>query len=90
MLRPLQFHTDPSLCNSGLTTAGAVDMDIYGAFQLCSLGLVAGTLAVRISKTYYATPGRNTIFIWVTLILAGRSLPIFNHPFSCNRSDKGT
>ncbi|KAH6669193.1 hypothetical protein F5X68DRAFT_216378 [Plectosphaerella plurivora] len=50
---------------------GAVDMDIYGAFQLCSLGLVAGTLAVRISKTYYGTPGRNTIFIWVTLILAG-------------------
>ncbi|PQE32241.1 transferase family III protein [Rutstroemia sp. NJR-2017a WRK4] len=50
---------------------GAVDMDIFGAFQLCSIGILAAPVTVKLSKTYFETPGRNTIFLWTGLILAG-------------------
>jgi hypothetical protein len=51
---------------------GAVDMDVYGAFQLCSIGILTGPTMVRLSTTYRDhTPGRNTIFLWTGLILAG-------------------
>ncbi|KAF2248321.1 hypothetical protein BU26DRAFT_331408 [Trematosphaeria pertusa] len=50
---------------------GAVDMDIYGAFQLCSIGILAAPLTVRLSRTYFYDPGRNIIFLWTLLILAG-------------------
>lgn len=50
---------------------GAVDMDVYGAFQLCSLGILAGPVTVRLSKTYFNAPGRNIIFLWTGLVLAG-------------------
>ncbi|KAI9685485.1 MAG: hypothetical protein M1820_010782 [Bogoriella megaspora] len=50
---------------------GAVDMDVFGAFQLCSIGILAGPVTVRLSRTYFNDPGRNTIFIWTTLVLAG-------------------
>ncbi|OJD40342.1 uncharacterized protein BKCO1_1000515 [Diplodia corticola] len=50
---------------------GAIDMDIYGALQLCSIGLLAAQVTVRNSRTYFNTPGRNTIFLWTGLILAG-------------------
>lgn len=46
-------------------------MDIYGAFQLCAIGVLAGPVTVRLSKTYFNTPGRNMIFIWTITILAG-------------------
>jgi hypothetical protein len=46
-------------------------MDIYGAFQLCSIGILAAPVTVNKSKTYFNDPGRNTIFAWTTLILAG-------------------
>jgi hypothetical protein len=46
-------------------------MDIYGAFQLCSIGILAGPVTVRLSRTYFNDPGRNTIFLWAGLILAG-------------------
>lgn len=49
----------------------AVDMDIYGAFQLCALGILAAPLTARISRTYFNNPGRNLIFLWFGLILAG-------------------
>jgi hypothetical protein len=51
---------------------GAVDMDVYGAFQLCAIGILAAPLTVRLSKTYFYDPGRNTIFLWTGLILAGK------------------
>jgi hypothetical protein len=51
---------------------GAVDMDVYGAFQLCSLGILAGPVTVRLSKTYFDAPGRNIIFLWTGIILAGK------------------
>ena len=46
-------------------------MDIYGAFQLCALGILAAPLTARISGTYFNNPGRNLIFLWFGLILGG-------------------
>ncbi|KAI1116514.1 hypothetical protein F5Y14DRAFT_439926 [Nemania sp. NC0429] len=51
--------------------APAVDMDIYGAFQLCSIGILAAPITVYNSKTYFNDPGRNIIFLWTGLLLAG-------------------
>jgi hypothetical protein len=53
------------------TFLGAVDMDIYGAFQFCSIAILAAPLTVRLSRTYFYDPGRNIIFLWTILILAG-------------------
>ena len=50
---------------------GAVDMDIYGAFQLCAIGVLAGPVTVKLSHTYFNAPGRNLIFLWTGIILAG-------------------
>lgn len=47
-------------------------MDIYGAFQLCSLGILAAPVTARHSRTYFLDPGRNIIFLWTGLILAGK------------------
>lgn len=46
-------------------------MDVYGAFQLCSIAILAGPVTVRLSRTYFDAPGRNTIFLWAGLLLAG-------------------
>lgn len=46
-------------------------MDVYGAFQLCAIGVLAGPVTVKLSQTYFNTPGRNLIFLWTTMILAG-------------------
>lgn len=46
-------------------------MDIYGAFQLCAIGVLAGPVTVRLSRTYFNTPGRNLIFLWTGMILSG-------------------
>lgn len=50
---------------------GAVDMDIFGAFQFCAIGILAAPLTVRLSRTYFYDPGRNIIFLWTILILMG-------------------
>ncbi|KAK4228708.1 hypothetical protein QBC38DRAFT_148830 [Podospora fimiseda] len=50
---------------------GAIDMDIYGAFQFCSIGILTAPATVRLSTTYFNDPGRNTIFAWATLLLMG-------------------
>ncbi|KAI0436470.1 hypothetical protein F4803DRAFT_572369 [Xylaria telfairii] len=52
-------------------TDAAVDMDIYGAFQICSVGILAAPITVYNSKTYFNDPGRNIIFLWTGLLLAG-------------------
>ncbi|KAJ4524758.1 hypothetical protein HRR83_000385 [Exophiala dermatitidis] len=49
----------------------AVDMDVFGAFQLCSIGILAAPVTVRLSRTYFNDTGRNLIFLWTGLILAG-------------------
>lgn len=51
---------------------GAVDLDIYGAFQMCSLGMLAVPISLKMSKTYFNNPARNTIFAWSILVLAGK------------------
>ncbi|KAJ5806883.1 hypothetical protein N7474_010475 [Penicillium riverlandense] len=50
---------------------GAVDMDVYGAFQLCAIGILTAPVTVRLSKTYFNNPGRDIIFLWTGLLLAG-------------------
>ncbi|KAJ5098296.1 hypothetical protein N7532_005297 [Penicillium argentinense] len=56
---------------AALHREGAVDMDVYGAFQLCSIGILTAPATVRLSKTYFNNPGRDIIFLWTGLILAG-------------------
>lgn len=51
--------------------AEAVDMDVYGAFQLCSIAILVAPMTVKISETYNKTRGSNTIFLWAGLILSG-------------------
>ena len=51
---------------------GAVDMDVFGAFQLCSIGILAAPVTVRLSTTYFFDPARNIIFVWTGLILSGK------------------
>jgi hypothetical protein len=46
-------------------------MDVYGAFQMCSLGMLAVPITLKLSKTYFYDPARNTIFFWSALNLAG-------------------
>lgn len=60
-----------------LCSSAAVDMDVFGAFQLCSIGILTAPVTVRLSKTYFNEPGRNIIFLWTGLILAGK------FPFRC-------
>jgi hypothetical protein len=56
---------------SQLTPPGAADMDVYGAFQLCAIGILAAPVTVKVSGTYFNDPGRNAIFVWTILLLAG-------------------
>lgn len=68
-------------------------MDIYGAFQLCALGILAAPLTARISGTYFNNPGRNLIFLWFGLILGGLlSLTVEflrTKTHKCSRTDSG-
>lgn len=77
----VRFNTQPPHHNCAniakhetnqLIDIGAVDLDIYGAFQFCAIGILAAPVTVRLSKTYFYDPGRNTIFLWAALILAGK------------------
>lgn len=54
----------------------AADMDIYGALQFCSIGILAVPLTVKKSETYFHEKGRNTVFVWTSLLLAGKKLHI--------------
>ena len=74
-------------------SVAAVDMDVYGAFQFCAVGALAAPVTVKTSRTYFYDPGRNIIFVWSTLILAGllslivEFLRIDTHP--CRYDDLG-
>jgi len=50
---------------------GGVDLDVYGALQFCAVGALTAPVTVRFSKTYFNTPGRNVIFLWTLIVLAG-------------------
>ncbi|KAF1831297.1 hypothetical protein BDW02DRAFT_582165 [Decorospora gaudefroyi] len=52
-------------------TNGVVDLDIFGVFQFCAIGILAAPLTVRLSRSYFYAPGRNIIFLWTILILMG-------------------
>jgi hypothetical protein len=46
-------------------------MDIFGSFEMLALGMLAAPITLKVSKTYFNDPARNTIFLWSALILAG-------------------
>ncbi|KAJ5515058.1 hypothetical protein N7463_004610 [Penicillium fimorum] len=50
---------------------GAVDLDIYGMFQLCAIGVLTGPVIFRLSEDFWSTPGRGVIFLWTVTLLAG-------------------
>lgn len=52
-------------------------MDVYGAFQLCSIGVLAAPVTVRFSRTYFFDPARNLIFVWSSLLLIGKSICLY-------------
>ncbi|KFZ10532.1 hypothetical protein V502_08067 [Pseudogymnoascus sp. VKM F-4520 (FW-2644)] len=56
---------------AAVPTGHAIDMDVFGAFQLCSIGILAAPVTVKVSGTYFNDPGRNAIFAWTGLILSG-------------------
>ncbi|KFY69429.1 hypothetical protein V496_00253 [Pseudogymnoascus sp. VKM F-4515 (FW-2607)] len=56
---------------AAVPTHGGIDMDVFGAFQLCSIGILAAPVTVKVSGTYFNDPGRNAIFVWTGLILSG-------------------
>ncbi|USW56511.1 hypothetical protein Slin15195_G098300 [Septoria linicola] len=69
----------------------AVDMDVYGAFQFCAIGALVGPVTVRISGTYNDEAGRNAIFVWALVVLAGLislTVEFYRiHSFTCYRDD---
>ncbi|KLU91247.1 hypothetical protein MAPG_09768 [Magnaporthiopsis poae ATCC 64411] len=46
-------------------------MDVYGAFQMSSIAILAAPVTLRRSTTYFDGPGRNIIFVWTGMLLAG-------------------
>lgn len=68
-------------------------MDVYGAFQLCAIGILAAPVTVRNSSTYFNDRGRNIIFAWTGLVLAGLlSLTVEFYRINsrpCNQDDNG-
>ncbi|KAJ8115038.1 hypothetical protein OPT61_g3215 [Boeremia exigua] len=50
---------------------GAVDLDVFGAWQLCSIAIIAVPTTLRISGTYFNSAGRNLVFLWTILLISG-------------------
>ncbi|RYP76637.1 hypothetical protein DL769_003597 [Monosporascus sp. CRB-8-3] len=68
---------------------GAVDMDVYGAFQLCSIGALAAPVTVQFSRTYFFDPARNLIFLWSSLLfIVCLTIEFFRiTPFECTHDE---
>ncbi|KAH0522545.1 hypothetical protein TsFJ059_006372 [Trichoderma semiorbis] len=51
----------------------AVDMDVYGAFQMCAIGTLVVPLMIKLSRSHeYSTYiGRRIMFMWAGLVLTG-------------------
>lgn len=58
-------------CRTTNSVLDAVDLDIYGALQLCSIGVLTAPASVRLSNTYFNSEGRSIIFVWSMLVLSG-------------------
>ncbi|OLN88030.1 hypothetical protein CCHL11_00184 [Colletotrichum chlorophyti] len=84
---------------AALHVDGAIDVDVYGALQFCTIGILAVPITVKVSDTYFHERGRNTVFVWTGLLLAGllslavefyrsNAIPCFhdndNNPISSN------
>jgi len=46
-------------------------MDLYGAFQVCSIGILLAPVTLMLSRSYFAQAGSSIIILWTALILAG-------------------
>lgn len=68
---PYQDNVHGSIGLLTSTILGAVDLDIFGAWQLCSVAIIAVPTTLRISGTYFNSAGRNLIFLWTVLLLSG-------------------
>lgn len=53
------------------TFLDAVDLDVFGAWQLCSIAIIAVPTTLRISGTYFNSAGRNLVFLWTILLISG-------------------
>jgi hypothetical protein len=73
---------------AALHVDGAIDMDIYGALQLCSIGVLTAPATVRLSKTYFNNPGRNVLFLWTALMLAGELFSFIFFPMPPQRGGR--
>lgn len=49
-------------------------MDLYGALQFCSIGILAVPITVKESETFFKEKGRNTVYVWTGLLLAGKRI----------------
>ncbi|KFY61756.1 hypothetical protein V496_04914 [Pseudogymnoascus sp. VKM F-4515 (FW-2607)] len=71
---------------------GAVDMDIYGSFQICLTGVLSAPVTFKLSRIFYSRcPGRNTIILWTALLLSGILSLLTEflraHPSSCTQDE---
>lgn len=48
-----------------------MDLDIFGAWQICSIAIIAVPFTLRRSQTYFYDAGRNIIFLWTMLLISG-------------------
>ncbi|KAF3062557.1 hypothetical protein CFAM422_010588 [Trichoderma lentiforme] len=58
---------------AALHRGNAVDMDVYGAFQMCAIGTLVVPLMIKLSRSHeYSTYiGRRIMFMWAGLVLTG-------------------
>ncbi|KAI6910035.1 hypothetical protein KC318_g1365 [Hortaea werneckii] len=72
---------------------GAVDLDIYGAFQFCAIAILVAPMTARVSSTYFKDHGRNAIFVWSVFVVAGLLSLIVEffriETFHCTHDDAG-
>lgn len=61
--RKLPTHCIPHIC--------AQPSFLIRPAEICAIGVLAGPVTVKISQTYFNTPGRNLIFIWTGILLSG-------------------
>lgn len=73
----------------------AVDLDIYGAFQCCAIGVLVAPVAATLSRTYFKNPGRNAIVVWSLIVIAGlisltvEFYRVSGQPVPCSHDDFG-
>ncbi|KAL6825811.1 hypothetical protein J3E69DRAFT_335096 [Trichoderma sp. SZMC 28015] len=74
----------------------AVDMDVYGAFQMCAIGTLVVPLMIKLSRSHeYSTYiGRRIMFMWAGLVLTGLvclAIEFFRaQTFPCHQNGQGS